>query len=790
MQELGPATGELNDEAIAKQYDADLKTLIKQSNDPFFQSERVLMINEARFNWLAVDKNMHFGVPGMVSTPYGSMLDWVPFDNLSDSSGSETTGGPDFRLAFPVALISGDCWKFCAVMGSNAPRVKGVPDDVHDSESVHAAHNADVNIRDLWIKNKIDRKWRRIAFHQFTTGPAYVRTFWNTDASKYGETEEPEINVTEDDQGNPMPQVVGTKKYANGDAEISIHSILEVSHPYEAKGLDDCGWFQFECMRSKWELLDKYAGDDDNPGPLYGNRDVEPANDDDKASTTIAAEAVESTATPSGTGRPIRPNFWRWSELWLKPHLFQSIQSSATRKLFKDHYPDGIWIARVNSKIVEIGNRKLNEDWVPIPVGRGERLMERPIVSDVMPIQRAIDDLVGMAQETVLRAITQTIMDSGLIDREAANKREAVPAEIILTMLPVDGDLQKRIFQIPPAHLSDQVRPLIEYMRQLMTDIDGVRPELSGGGAPTQTFREAKQRKDQALAQLAPQAQAMTDGAEDIAVNLVKLRAKFGAGTVKAQNKSAYGSKTDIVDIAQLKVDNWHAESDDQFPLTVSDQRDTLFSLLKEFPPEVQQALSILDPINIEEICELLQIPGFESAIQDQKEKTLADIQQLLLEQPIPGAPGPNGQPGPPQPSRPIDVFNNHVVVAALLSKWLVANHKVQHQNPGGFANVVAAFMAETQAAGPPPPPPPPPPLKGAVSLALKLEDMPNLVPEVLKAAGVDIPPPPPAPTPGPSPQQGPVQTPPPIGGAPAQESPIPPLPPQAGSAPAGVPGQ
>lgn len=770
MEVIGPAEDSLTNEDVIRKYGSHISKLTQQAQDPFYESERVLLLNEARFQWLAVEKNMHFGVPAMTSSQYGSVLDFVPFDNLNNSDGQVT--GPDVRLAFPVALISGDCWKFCAVMGSNSPRVKGVPDDVHDSDSVHSAHVADVNIRDLWTKNKIDRKWRTVAFHQYTTGPCYIRGIWNADAAKYGSSTEPEIDIVEGPEG-PVPTVTGKREYANGDAEPCFYSLLDVSHPYEAKDLEHCGWFNLERLRSKWDLLRQYSGDEENPGPLEEYRDGNPPDDDRSAASTLAAEARESTATPSGTGRPLRPGFWRESLFWLQPEYYESITDPKIRKIFNDHYPKGFYVAKVGSVVCEIDNRRLTDEWTVARVNRGERIMERPLVADVIPVQRAIDDLIGMALETIQRAITMTIVSSDLLDRNALNTREAVAAEIILTSLPVDTDIGKRIFQIPPAHLSDQVRPLIQDLRALMQDIDGIRPELSGGGQPTQTFREAQQRKQQALAQLAPQAQAMEDAAADLARILVNLRSKYGSGTVKAENKSAYGSKTDVVDIAELQSAGWHAEADDQFPLTLADRRDSLYSMLKEFPPEVQQALSVLSPINIEEICELLQIPGFESSIQDQKEKTLSDIETLLQQQPMPAPPLPPGAPPQPaQPSMPIDPYDNHQLVAILSGAWLVANRKIKDGNPMGFSNVVAFWQAHTAAATPPPIPPPPP-LHGSLGLTAKLEDFPSLTSEVLKAAGVTVPPP------VPGPQPVPMGGPPPIGSPSATppQGPLPPLP-------------
>ena len=764
----GPATGTeaLTNKKIIELYRSEIDKTIQSSVDSNFEFERQVLVMQARLNWEFI-RNQHFNVPGSEITPFGGYADMSYFD--PGLSNTEETG-PDIRLAPPINLMGADLYKFIGVMAANAPRVKGVADDIHDPDSMHSAYCADVNIRDLWWKQKIDRKWKSLAFHQYVTGPGYVRCLWNTDRRKYGETIEPKIEIVDGPDG-PMPQVFDQQAYANGDAEAHIFSVLEVAHGYQAKELDHCGFFRCEIFRSKWDLIAKYKGDGETPGPLDKYRDGDVPDDDENASTYAAEDAREAVSNPSGTGRAKRPNFWRFTEWWLEPYLFEAILDQEARETFQEHFPDGLYIAKVGSIVVEIDNRKVTDEWAVCRVGRGDKILDRPIGSDVLPINRAIDDLFGMSLETVLRAITQTIMSAGLIDREAMNTKQAIPAEVILTQVPPDKALRDLIEQIPPAHLSDQVKPLIEYARALMQDISGIRPEIAGGGAPTQTYREAKQRKDQALAQLAPQAQAMLDCAQEVAEKLVRLRAKYGSGTVKAKRKSAYGTKTDVVDIASLKDEGWHAEADDQFPMTVSDRRDAVYSMLKEFPPEVQQALSVLDPLNIGELYELLQIPGFESAVEEQKEKTLKDVELLLREQPV------NGPDGAPGPSVPPDSYDNYPLVANIVQKWCVGNCEIQHQNPAGFANVVAYFTA-VQKLATPPMPPPPPPLKGSMGITLKSEDVPNYLDTLLEAAGVNVPKRPAQPAPATAPPLGPMPSPPPVGGAspPQQESPIPPL--------------
>ena len=141
------------------------------------------------------------------------------------------------------------------------------------------------------------------------------------------------------------------------------------------------------------------------------------------------------------------PNQWRFTEWWVPPHLYEAVTDENGRQVIKNQFFRGMYIAKVGDIVVEIDEREVTEEWTVCTVNRGEKIIERPICADNVPIQRAINDLMGMALETILRAITQTIVDNTLVDREAMSTREALPSEMILTALPVDGDLNKRIFQ-------------------------------------------------------------------------------------------------------------------------------------------------------------------------------------------------------------------------------------------------------------------------------------------------------------------------------------------------------
>ncbi len=783
MRTLGPAPEALSKKQVLALHGDALDKLVQAAQDKQYEFERLILINQAKLIWHFV-KGHHFQVPGMVDSDIGRIADWIaPGSSNGDDDGADT------RFCYPMNLIGGDCYKFVAVMGNSAPRVKAVADDPQDNQNIEDAANADANIRDLWTKWQADRQQRVMAFHQYTTGPTFWRTPWVVDRKKYGQTTEPNVTEQTLPDGSVIPMESGDPMvYPNGDAELQGFTVLEVTVPYMAKTLREAGYLICEVMRPKWELLSAYAGENGEPGPLDQYRTQDMPDDDSTASSNSAAEARESVSTPSGTGTPTHQNQWRHREFWFEPQMYEVIEDAEARELFKRQYPDGLYLAKVGKIKCEIDARDKCEEWSVCKTGRGEKIMEPPIAADAIPYQRALNDLVNLAIETVLRAIAKTIIDSQLVNRESLRENEGTPAEVILTTMPVDGDLNKRLVQIPPARVSDQLVPLVQELRLMWQDNTGIRPELTGGGQVSNTFREAKQRKDQALLQLSPQAQEMQYCWEDIARNGVKKRATFGSGTIKVPRKTSLGTQTDVVDMARLSDGGWHTEADDNFPMTAADRFDKMWGLLKEFPPEVQQALSILDPMNLEQTIELLQIPGFESVMEDQKQKTLADVVILLAGQPIDGQPNPDGSPGPKQPSIPVDQWDDHAFVSTFLPKWMVSKtgRDQKQQNPNGFANIEAFWQAHSQLAQPAVPPPPPP-VRAALNVAAKLEDMsPEFANEILQGASLQ-------PMPHPQ-QQGPspnmvkeAMAPQPVEqGQPEQSNPdaLPPLPQQPGPAP------
>jgi hypothetical protein len=323
MQDLGPAPAPLKPEEIIAQFGQKggaLDQLFEAAKEPQFELERTVQVRKARYNWKMVAGDQ-FAVPGFASDGNGQeIVDFVSNDYSSDPD----QGGAQVAATFPINVLGGDCYKFVAVMGQSAPRVKAVADDPEDKDQLRVAHDADAVLRDAWLKLQVDKKWRTLAFHQFTTGPTYIHTPFVTDRVKYGQSTEPKITVQQQQQPDGsiahVPAQDGVQTYPNGDVELHIYTVLEVSHPYGIKELEEAGWLQLEVMENRYKLLSLF------PDELEQYRDSDPPDEDFGASAAAASEARDAVGNPSGIGRPKKSTDWRFRQLWVRPWMLEAIK--------------------------------------------------------------------------------------------------------------------------------------------------------------------------------------------------------------------------------------------------------------------------------------------------------------------------------------------------------------------------------------------------------------------------------------------------------------------------------
>jgi hypothetical protein len=271
--------------------------------------------------------------------------------------------------------------------------------------------------------------------------------------------------------------------------------------------------------------------------------------------------------------------------------------------------------------------------------------------------------------------------------------------------------LDDAIARLPLAEFSPQTPALLNLLRAWSQDINGIRPEIYGGGPATNTFREAKQRKDQAMMQLQPSFDEIQRFWEKICENGTVQLARFGSGTIKEKSEgSEFGSETEVVDIADLSMDGVHCEAEEGIPMTFAEEAGMLKELLSTLAPEVQAAMGLLDPLNIPQVHRLLMpLSGFKVPQENELQKIEKQIKQLLEMTPIEEIDQMTGQStGQFRPSIPPDDFeDDHMFVVEVIKKWCNSPRgiKMREQNPEGYQNVKSFGQAHMAMIPPPPMP-------------------------------------------------------------------------------------
>jgi len=671
---------------------ADLDTLVSSVINDEYASERRIAVNRAKRNWRFV-KGDHFLAPAWVDDGAEAYADYISVDGSTEENGAKQ------KFCYPVNLVAGDCWKFVAVTGQSAPNVKCEADDLDSQDSIDASKKADISVIDLRAKWQADEIQPDLSFHQYVTGPSFGYTRYVTNGRKYGVTKVPKMELVPQMQPDGLiamiPEQVGEESYENGDVELSHCNILQVEVPFGKKRMEDCKWLRYRYLEDKYTLLG-----------LYRNRLKEHRHDDGRggradANTNAGVEAQEATALPSGSGNAHKKSHWLFDQTFLDYEVFEGVEDEGKRKLLQEHFPNGLHATKVNDIWVNLEDENKNDGWAVCKVGRGEYIMENPIIHDAIPFQKATNDMWGLAVETILRAIPKTIVDQAILSRRAAGENDPTPNEILFTIGNHNGDISKGIAALPMARFSDQLVPFLNLSRLTMQDVTGIRPELAGGGQPTSTYREAKQRKDQAMMTLAPCSNAHNRFWEKVYENGTRLRAKYGSGEIKVQQDTGFGVSSDTVDQSELTEGLWHCEADEGIALSFTERADRLLGLLKEFPPEVMQSLALTDIINISELLHLLQLAGFKSPMEDAYKKAVRIIGRCAREEPVQDIDMMTGQPVM-LPSIPIDdIEEDPAFFLNVAQRWMNSDEgdKVKLKAPAGYENVKARARQARQMA-------------------------------------------------------------------------------------------
>jgi hypothetical protein len=645
---------------------------------------------------------------------------------------SKTKGKRVFASVYNI--IYGDGIKFVSVVGQRRPNQRCVPDVSDDEGQAKQARKASSALRLLHRQWSMAKRVKEMAFHLWVSGPAFLYTHYVSDGNRYGVDTEPIIETV--DQPTPegfrctqcgavsagmacdqcgtelrpedyvppqpltVPRVTGTQQYPRGQVELDILSLLHVSTPFEARSLAECDWLSYSTLRSKYRLMAAFDG-------KFDTEKIDNSGNEDTAERE-AANSQERVTNPDGALHSRDSNQWIVDLRWIRPDVYHAF-TDEKRKLLAQNFPDGVKVVRLNGVPAFLESEKLDNYWAACKTGTGEFINSDALCATSMPVQDDVNNMVNIASETVLRAIPKTFVDGQLIDGADFNENSPLVAEVIRTKLGTGSDIQKMIGQLPTARFSDQMMPLMSGIRELGRDISGVRPELSGGGPTTNTFREALQRKNQALMQFNPPFDEIQECVSQASENGIRELARFGSGTVTVPPEEDNGlNPSEVVDLAMLQEAGWHVEAEESVPMTFGEKAERMAQIVSE-NPQLAMMLGFQHPMNIDRVHQMFGVEDFYQPGANEREKVLNVIQRLMAEGPIQNVDPMTGAPME-MPSIMPDEFEDkdHLFFADMVRAWCNSpvGERAREENPEGYRNVVLYGKQQDMMGQPPMPMP------------------------------------------------------------------------------------
>lgn len=741
----------LTKEVLIQNYGDILKKFVKDELEIEMEPERWIQVTQALRNRLYWEAKQYLRLAfrpddSIGFEPIGILGAGVP-------GGSSTKEGPaSFRYTFNITRADGA--KVVAVLGQRAPHVEMVADDTEDENSEHKAQLANAAVRYFHDLLKIDRRQKDVVRHLWRTGPVFVYSGFVTDGVRFGYRELPVINDVgtsqigsagyrctqcgtlnpqpvcqncsqmlagssyEDQMAVDVPSDIGRKRLPKGGIVLDIADILEMTWPQHAKSIEECEWLGRDREVHKGKLLSIYG--QEKPGMTDKQIErvkklretISKDSEDEVTSGEQAASDARKILLSQSVAVHQRKNSKRIRERWLRPYVYEQLPIDVpVRDQLYEEWPDGIKLVLVGDDIADVDHESMDDVWSVFKTGLDEKILSDALCNDLIPIQDIINHFFNLAIETILRSIPKIVVDSKLLDRKSIEENAPLPGEFIFARNTGGANFRDRMAETPMATLHPSLIQFSEIIRQMSREIDGVMESLFGGGEPSNTWRDAEMRKNQALMQLGTVYDEMVSGWERVYENILKQMSKYSDEVVKVPSEQIEGA-VDTIDFSIFDGTGYHAEGQEGIPMSHAEEVDRLLFFWNQNNPQVASLLELTSDLNQKRVWELLKLRGFRSRRLMQKEKFMS----FYLPQLLKGAPTQQPDPVTGQmqdiPSITPDNFeDDQVYISQLARDYLDGQGGLQlrQSNPTAYRNILAFGRLAQKMAAPPAQPAPSP---------------------------------------------------------------------------------
>lgn len=498
-----------------------------------------------------------------------------------------------------------------------------------------------------------------------------------------------------------VPYISSIDETPKGQVKVDIYGPLHVTVQPHVKKLEDSGYLILDTDLDKAKVRKMYP-------------ELELKN-----KINASGDVNRVDRLPANNPFIDETNLCTISRFWFQDWMIYRFDNESDReqllKVFSKE--KGGYIVIINEQEVAEGCEESFIDcWEATESALTETIYAEPYGNTIVPLQEMTNDLIALTMETIESEIPINFFDPSMLNAAEFKKRIARPGDFIPAKPRNGMGLDSSIASTRPATLSKEVSAVTGYLEKQAQFVLGTLPSVFGGQASggSETLGEYKESRAQALQRLSlPYISAATAWVKSMkkACNTFFNYLIDNEDEAKFTEKQGNGSFINVfIKQTELngKVGDVSVENSDQLPISWNQKRAMVMDLVMNSAniPMLQGVL--MHPENIGLMQNTFGLGDFYIPGDDDRDKQLREIKELLQGQAMPGALGPDGLPGPEIPSVNIDPeVDNHPVHIEVCKAFLVSEvgQNLKKENPGAYQNVLAHLIAHLQLAVMQPPP-------------------------------------------------------------------------------------
>jgi len=399
--------------------------------------------------------------------------------------------------------------------------------------------------------------------------------------------------------------------------------------------------------------------------------------------------------------------------VWLQPWAFNILgvgNRDEDIQELKTMFPSGCYAVILNKDIVaEAVQDYMFDHWTFTQYPLAETIHATSIGEAVVPIQDMTNESYNLTLEGIEFGIPEIFADPDVLNFDAYDKSEARPGQISPAKAPSGRSLGEGFYEVKSSSISQEIDRFMLRLEREGQFVSGALPTVFGGAIQggTGTAREYEMSRSQALQRL----QITWKVVKTWWAQMLSKSVRSFANHMDEDKKYVEQRGSSFVNVWIKKADmggkvgEVEPDVNESFPIGWAQKRDLIMQLIQYNNDDIMTV--IRHPENASLVAAIIGVPDLYIPGDDDRNKQLAEIAELILEQPteqppqmVPGpegpmpAIGPNGQPAQPQMQSSIPIepeLDNNEVEAETCKAWLKSEVGMFYKKtqPQAYLNVL-----------------------------------------------------------------------------------------------------